>query len=352
MSLGGFFGLLLGFALGLLFGARPGPLRANLARDLEPDSERPYFHFALAKALEDAGDFAQAFAHYAKANALVHAKLDRDPEDMARYVVRAEALFTAEFFARRKGAGSPARDPLFIVGLPRSGSTLIEQILASHSAIEGTAELPTIRHLVDELERRERKPYPELLADLPPDRFRGLGEDYIARTRRQRRTANPLFTDKMPANFEHIGLIALILPNAKIIDVRRHPLACCVSNFRQLYVRGNEFSYDLAAAGRHYAHYVELMDHFDRVLPGRILRVGYEDLVADTEQQIRRLLAFCGVAFEPACLEFHKTERMVRTVSSEQVRRPISADAVDHWRNYDPWLEPLKTALGPKRLEP
>lgn len=268
MILGGFFGLLLACTFGLLFGARPGPL--HLARDLEPGSERPTFHFALAKALED----------------------------------------------------------------------------------DGTAELPTIRHLVDELERRERKPYPELLADLPPARFRALGEDYIGRTRRQRRTGKRLFTDKMPANFEHIGLITLMLPNAKIIDARRHPLACCVSNFRQLYVRGNEFSYDLAAAGRHYARYVELMDHFERVLPARILRVGYEDIVADTEQKIRRLLAFCGVDFEPACPEFHKTERMVRTVSSEQVRRPISADAVDHWRNYDPWLGPLKAGLGPKQLEP
>jgi hypothetical protein len=266
-------------------------------------------------------------------------------------VERSERLFAPEFFTQRAGTGNPAPDPIFIVGLPRSGSTLVEQILASHPLIEGTSELPDIYVLVRSLEPDPRvapgaTPYPELLADLAVDLFGELGALYLERTRVQRKTDRPFFIDKMPNNWMHVGFIQLILPNAKIIDTRRHPLACGFSNFKQLYAQGQEFSYDLSHFGRHYADYVRLMGHFDRVLPGRIHRLIHEKLVEDPEAEIRKLLDYVGVPFDEACLRFHETKRPVRTASAEQVRQPIRKDAVDDWRAFDAELGPMKEALG------
>lgn len=321
----------------------------HLRRDHDPDSEKPYFHFALAKALEDEGLYEESFRHYVTGNALQKQKLGTWRDSLAVLAPRLRALFTSPFFEKRANAGCLAPDPIFIVGLPRSGSTLLEQILASHSQVEGTAELPDLRSIVDGLHAKgvggNALVYPEALAGLSDGDLHKLGEDYIARTRRHRRTSRPHFTDKMPANFEHVGLIRLILPRARVVDARRHPMACCFSNFKQLYANGNSFSYDLETLGRHYSDYVELMSHFDEMLPGFVHRVRHEDLVTDSEKEVRRLLDYCGLEFEETCLKFYENDRMVRTVSSEQVRRPIFADGVDQWRNFEPWLEPLKQAL-------
>jgi len=237
------------------------------------------------------------------------------------------------------------------VGLPRSGSTLVEQILSSHSAIEGTMELPDVIGIVKELSGRTRRSevskYPEVLAALSADELRGLGERYLEQTRVQRRTGAPFFIDKLPNNWAHVGLIQLMLPNARIIDTRRHPLSCCFSNFKQHFARGQNFTYALDDLGRYYADYVALMAHFDAVLPGRIHRVIYERMVDDTEHEVRRLLDYCGLPFEDACLRFYENDRAVRTASSEQVRQPIFRDAVDQWRHYEAWLAPLRAALGP-----
>jgi len=257
-------------------------------------------------------------------------------------VARSEALFTPAFFAARRQAGSPAADPIFIVGLPRSGSTLIEQILASHSAVEGVMELPDL-----DIIARGLGPYPEGLADFDRARLARLGEVYLERIRVHRKLGRPFFIDKMPNNFRHVGLIQLILPRAKVIDARRHPLGAGFSTFKQHFAQGQSFSYDLTDLGRYYRDYVRLMARFDVALPGRVHRVIYEDLVEDTEGEIRRLLDHCGLPFEAGCLKFHDNPRAVRTVSSEQVRRPIFRSSLEQWRNYEPWLEPLKAALGP-----
>ena len=306
--------------------------------------------FALGKALEDAGEWAGSFEHYQAGNALRRERLSYDADETTAHVARSKALFTPAFFAGRSGAGSPAPDPIFVIGLPRSGSTLVEQILSSHSKVEGTMELPDIASIARRLggERREGEEpaYPGVLADLTPEQLKALGEEYLERTRIQRKTGRPLFIDKMPNNFAHIGLIHLILPNAKIVDVRRHPLACCFSGFKQHFARGQGFTYDLTDIGRYYADYAALMAHVDAVLPGRAHRVIYEQLVEDPETEIRRLLAYCGLEFEPACLSFHETARPVRTASSEQVRQPLYRDGLDQWRHYEPWLGPLKAALG------
>jgi hypothetical protein len=242
-----------------------------------------------------------------------------------------------------------------VIGLPRSGSTLIEQILSSHSMIEGTMELPDIGAIARELGERKLRSqptkYPEVLADLDADQLRALGESYIERTRVQRRTSKPLFTDKMPNNWLHAGLIMMILPNAKIIDARRHPMASCFSAFKQHFARGQAFTYDLGELGRYYRDYVELMAHFDAVAPGRVYRVQYERLVLDTEVEVRRVLDYCGAPFEQACLEFYAAERAVRTASSEQVRRPIFREGLEQWRHYEPWLGSLREALGPAVTE-
>jgi tetratricopeptide (TPR) repeat protein len=326
-------------------------MRAQLARDDLGEEDRLHLDFALAKALEDEGDFAGAFGEYAKGNAIRHAQLRHVASDISDQVERTRRLFTPAFLAARRGAGCPARDPIFIVGLPRSGSTLVEQILASHSQVEGTMELPDMLAIVQRLDRppgsRAGDAYPEAIAEQSSDALAALGEDYLARTRAHRQTDRPLFIDKLPNNWLHVGLIQLILPNATIIDARRHPLGCCLSGFKQHFARGQAFTYDLADIGRYYRDYVALMAHFDAVLPGRVHRVIYERMVADTEGEVRALLAHVGLPFEDACLRFWTNERAVRTASSEQVRQPIFDDAVEHWRNFEPWLDPLKEALGP-----
>jgi tetratricopeptide (TPR) repeat protein len=307
------------------------------------------FHvaFALGKALEDAGRHDVAFAAYAEGNFTRRAGLDYDAEAQAVRVDQLCAALTPALFAAHAGAGCPAPDPIFVVGMPRSGSTLIEQILASHPMIEGTQELPDIHALALRVANgREEEGYAGRLADLDAETLRALGEEYLERTRIQRTQGRPLFIDKMPNNWQHVGLIRLILPNATIIDARRHPLACCFSNFKQHFARGQAFSYDLKELGRYYRDYVRMMAHVDAVLPGYVHRVLYEDMVADTEGEVRRLLDHVGVPFDAACLSFHRTERAVRTASSEQVRRPIFRDGLDQWRPFEPWLGPLADALG------
>ena len=321
-------------------------MAAQLQRSDLRSEDRLHLHFALGKALEDRGEYAGAFAHYAEGAALRRAETPYDADEITASVRRSEALFTKPFFAARIGGGSASTAPIFILGLPRSGSTLVEQILASHSAVEGTMELPDIGFIATQLGQGPGG-YPAGLADLDVAALAALGEGYIESTEVHRKLGRTFFIDKMPNNFHHIGLIQLILPHAKIIDARRHPLGSCFSAFKQHFAQGQGFSYDLTDLGRYYRDYVELMDHFDAVSPGRIHRVIYEDLVEDTEVQVRRLLDHCGLPFEDRCLRFYENERAVRTASSEQVRQPIFRDAVEHWRNYEPWLEPLKAALGP-----
>ena len=318
--------------------------------ELGPE-DRSHLHFTLGKANEDAGRHDQAFGHYARGNAIQHARRGYDPDRTSDLVDRSKRLFTPAFFAERAGWGVEAADPIFIVGLPRSGSTLVDQILASHPAVEGARELGDIQVIADWIGGPPvtgmRPGYPGQLAQLPRDMCAKFGGDYLDWTRMHRKQGRPRFTDKAPWNFLHTGLIHLILPNAKIIDVRRHPLACCWSAYKQHFSQGFDFSYDLNDVGRYYVDYVGLMAHFDAVLPGRVHRVIYEDLVQDTEAEVRRLLAYLDLPFDPACLRFFENPRSVATPSSEQVRRPIFTDAVDQWRSYEPWLEPLKAALGP-----
>jgi tetratricopeptide (TPR) repeat protein len=317
-------------------------MRAALDGELSAE-DRFHLHFALGKAEEDAGNYAAAFQHYDQGNALRAAQVHYAPAEIEHHAARSRALFTPEFFASRAGAGSPAPDPVFILGMPRAGSTLLEQILSSHSAIEGTMELPDIPQIATRLGgrklRSEASDYPDVLADLTPEECTALGEEYMSRTR--------LFIDKMPNNFLHVGLIRLILPNAKIIDARRHPLACCFSNFKQHFARGQAFSYSLETMGAYYRSYTEQMAQFDAAQPGAVLRVHYEAVVADLEGETRRMLGFLGLPFEQACLDYHRSDRAVRTASSEQVREPIYTSGLDQWRHFEPWLEPLKQALGP-----
>jgi hypothetical protein len=266
-------------------------------------------------------------------------------------MARSRETFTPAFFRKRKGWGDPSPDPIFVVGLPRAGSTLVEQILASHPLVEGTQELPDIIALTRKLRRGakldESISYHKVLLEQDEEQILALGREYLANTRIHRKTDAPFFIDKMPNNFLHIGLIQLILPNARIIDARRHPLACCLSNFKQHFASGQNFSYSLTDIGRFYRDYVELMAHYDTVLPGLVHRVFHEDMIEDTENEIRRLLDYCGLPFDERCLRFYENDRAVRTASSEQVRRPINRDGVDVWRHYEPWLDPLKQALGP-----
>jgi tetratricopeptide (TPR) repeat protein len=322
-------------------------MQERLAQVELASDHRHHFEFALGKALEDAGEYAGSFRHYLAGNTLRKATAPYSANETTLRSAHVRQVYTREFFQQRAG-GSDARDPIFIVGLPRAGSTLIEQILSSHSAVEGTMELPEIISISRALRKRSQgMSYHEVLAGLDPAELRALGERYLERTRIHRMSGAPLFIDKMPNNFAHIGLIHLVLPNAKIIDARRHPLACCLSGFKQHFARGQNHTYDLDDLGRYYRDYVGLMAHFDEVLPGRIHRVIYEDMVDDTEGEVRRLLAYCGLPFEDACLRFFENPRAVRTASSEQVRKPIYREGVDHWRHYEPWLEPLKSALGP-----
>ena len=317
---------------------------AQAAPELDEEG-RFHIAFALGKALEDSGRYAESFAAYCEGNRLRRAQLDYAAADTSTQVDRQCVILTRDRFARAEGGGCAAADPIFVLGMPRAGSTLIEQILASHPAIEGTQELPDIHAIALRLGYGGAD-YGARLRDLAPDEARSLGEEYLDRTRVQRRTDRPRFIDKMPNNWQHVGLIRLILPKATIIDARRHPLACCFSNFKQHFARGQAFSYDLAELGHYYRDYVRLMAHIDAVLPGYVHRVFYEDMVADTEAQVRSLLDHVGVPFDAACLDFHRNARAVRTASSEQVRRPIFRDGLDQWRHFEPWLAPLCEALG------
>ncbi len=326
-------------------------LRQMRAQDKSADlshMDRVYLNFALGKAYEDRSDYDAAFDHYARGNALKKCQSRYSADDMSKDLEAQHRVCTSTFFEDRKGTGYDAPDPIFIVGLPRAGSTLLEQILSSHSQIDGTLELPNILSLSQSLRRQARKDgttYPDNLADLTPEELAAIGRTYIDETRVHREQA-PLFIDKMPNNFRHLGLIKLILPNARVIDARRHPMACCFSAWKQLFAEGQEFSYDLADIGRYYSDYVRLMAHWDEVLPGFVLRVAHEDVVDDLEGQLRRMLEFCGLPFEDSCLEFHQTERNIRTPSSEQVRQPIYRGGLEVWRNFASRLSPLRDALG------
>jgi tetratricopeptide (TPR) repeat protein len=327
-----------------------GAMRSALqVKDLDAQ-ERFHFHFALGKALEDEADFEASFEHYAEGNRLRRLEIRYDADEHRERLGRSHALFTREFLGERAHAGCPAPDPIFIVGLPRSGSTLLEQILASHAQVEGTMELPDLiamaRRVAGTADDGEGANYPSVLASLTADQWRGLGEEYLERTRIYRKRSAPYFIDKMPNNFLHLGLILVALPNAKIIDARREPMACCFSNLKQLFANGQEFTYSIEDIARYYRTYLELMRHWDAVLPSRVLRIRHEEVVDDLEGTVRRLLDFCGLEFEPACVEFHKTERSIRTASSEQVRQPIFREGLEQWRNYEPWLAPLRDALG------
>ncbi|MGH6887703.1 MAG: tetratricopeptide repeat-containing sulfotransferase family protein [Rhizomicrobium sp.] len=326
-------------------------MRTQLARPDLLQEERAPLHYALGKALGDLGEWAKSFDNCARANAILRMGSSYDPDRTTARAASIRALFTAEFFAERAGAGCDAGDPIFIVGMQRSGSTLVEQILASHSAIEAAGERADLERFAKKLydDGGPLGPaYARNLRALDRDGLAREGKAYLERIRVRRARGRPHFTDKQNYNFWHIGLIHLVLPNARIVDVRRHPLACCFSNFTQNYVADvAPFSHRLADLGRYYRDYVEVMTHFDRVLPGRIHRLNYEDLVADPETEIRRLLDHLGLPFESSCLEFYRNDRALDSASSEQVRSPIFTDAVGRWRNYEPWLAPLKAALGP-----
>jgi tetratricopeptide (TPR) repeat protein len=324
-------------------------MRAEEAATGAHPIDRYHLCFALGKAFEDRNEYAESWQFYERGNRLKRAESRYHPDITETNTRKQIEVCTAQFFAARAGEGVPDTDPILVVGLPRSGSTLIEQILASHSQIEGTQELADVQRIVQGLEGNRSDPdrprYPGVLAGFAADDFRRLGERYLADTRAYRKK-KPFFIDKMPNNFRHIGLIHLMLPNAKIIDARREPMACCFSNLKQLFASGQEFTYSIEDIARYYRTYLELMRHWDAVLPGRVLRVWYEDVVEDLERNVRRILEFCGVKFEPACIEFYKTERSVRTASSEQVRQPIFRDGLFQWRSYEPWLGPLKDGLG------
>ena len=326
-------------------------MRTQLARTDLTTEDRLHFEFSLAKALEDNNVFEESFTHYVEGNRLRRGMIRYDAKETRAHVERSKKFFTREFFDERKDWGFAAPDPIFVVGLPRSGSTLIEQILASHSQVEGTMELADVAILARVVGNRTTRPdglaYPRALAKFSAEEIAGLGERYLAQTRIQRKTPAPFFIDKMPNNCMHTGFIHLMLPNAKIIDARRHPLGCCLSGYKQHFARGQSFTYDLEEIGRYYADYVELMAHFDELLPGRVHRVFYENMVEDTEGEVRRLLDYCGLPFEEGVLKFHENQRAVRTASSEQVRRPIFREGMDQWKHYESWLKPLEQALGP-----
>jgi tetratricopeptide (TPR) repeat protein len=324
-------------------------LQAALAAPATRLADRYHLCFALGKALEDRGEFAESFRHYERGNEFKRPECRYRAELIETNTQQQIKVCTAEFFASRKGWGNPSPEPIFIVGLPRSGSTLLEQILASHSQVEGTQELPDIQQFVSRLrgfEPESQEPrYPRVLASLSAEELRQLGDEYLANTRVYR-SGRAHFIDKMPNNFRHVGLMHLMLPNARIIDARREPMACCFSNFKQLFANGQEFTYSIEDIARYYRTYLELMRHWDQVLPGRVLRVHHEDVVDDLEGSVRRLLKFCGLEFESQCVAFHETKRSVRTASSEQVRQAIYRDGLEQWKHFEPWLGPLRAALG------
>jgi tetratricopeptide (TPR) repeat protein len=323
-------------------------MEAALAAEIAPE-DALHLHFALGKAWGDRRVAETSFRHYAAGNDLRSRELGYRPETTTRQVDRMIEVLTPAFLAERERAGDPAPDPIFILGLPRAGSTLLEQILASHSAIEGTMELPDIPAIAMREAKaggNDLRDWPQAVAEMAEERFAALGAEFLERTRVQRKTDKPFYIDKLPNNWSYAGFIHLILPNAKIIDARRNPLDCCFSNFRQHFAKGQAFSYSLDHIGRYYADYVRAMDHYDRVLPGRIHRVIHERLVGNPEAELRAMLAYLGLPFEEACLEFHRNTRAVRTASSEQVRRPINRDGMGQWEPYEAWLGPLRAALG------
>jgi tetratricopeptide (TPR) repeat protein len=325
-------------------------MQAQLAIETLSEEDRCHLDFALGKAFEDAKSYEDSFTHYARANALRRTQVDYDACDLSRHVSRSIDVYTKDYFQSRAGWGDNRADPIFVVGLPRAGSTLVEQVLSSHSLIEGTTELPDIiaisKQLGQQKHYKDLSAYPEVMATLNEQTCQELGAGFFESTQIQRHTDRPFFIDKMPNNFQHIGLIASILPRAKIIDVRRHPMACCFAGFKQHFARGQNFSTSLEDIGHYCVNYMRLMDHFDQVLPGRVYRIIYEDLVANSETQIRSMLDYCGLEFEAACLTAHETKRAVRTPSSEQVRRPIYSDALEQWKYYEPFLQPLQNIVG------
>jgi tetratricopeptide (TPR) repeat protein len=323
-------------------------MRAEETASAAHPVDRYHLCFALGNALEDRNEYVESWQFYVRGNALKRAESRYHPDIAETNTRKQIEVCTAQFFAARASVGVPDPDPIFIVGLPRSGSTLIEQILASHSQVEGTQELADVQRIVLGLQGHQSDlddpRYPGVLAELAPEDFRRLGERYMTDTRAYR-NGKPFFIDKMPNNFRHIGLIHLMMPNARIIDVRREPMACCFSNLKQLFARGQEFTYSIEDIACYYRTYLDLMQHWDAVLPGRVLRIWYEDVVEDLEGNVQRILEFCGLEFEPTCVEFYRTERSVRTPSSEQVRRPIFREGLVQWRNYELWLGPLKDGL-------
>jgi tetratricopeptide (TPR) repeat protein len=321
-------------------------IRQQLAQPDRTAEDLYHLHYTLGHILEQRADYAVSWSHYAEGARIRRGAITYDADRTTAQIDRTRSLMTRDFFADRQGLGCTDEAPIFIVGLPRSGSTLLEQILASHSQVEGTMELPELARICHEIGQGRESAYPDLLADLTAATLEDLGARYLDRTRIYRRTQKPVFIDKMPNNFVHAGLIHLILPRAIIIDARRNPMAACFSAFKQHFAKGQHYSYDLTELGRYYNDYLALMSHFDDVLPGRIHRVLYEEMVENTEEQTRQLLAHCGLAFEEACLRFHQNARAVRTASSEQVRLPIFRNAVEHWRNYENFLAPLKEALS------
>jgi hypothetical protein len=321
-------------------------MRAALERPRLARDDRVCLHFATGRALEQRGEFEDSFGHYAAGNRLRRESLRYDPDDLTRHVARCRELFTQEFFAAREDRGCDSAEPVFVIGLPRSGSTLVEQILASHSQVEATTELAHVSAIAQQLGARG-VPYPNALSGLDARQLAALGRQYLERTRPLRRAGTPHFIDKMPNNFAHVALIHLMLPRARVVDVRRHPMACGLSLFTHLFAQGQHFSYDLEDIGRCYRDYAALMAHIDAVLPGRVHRVHYEALVEDTEGEVRQLLAHCGLPFEETCLRWFESRRAIATASSEQVRAPISREPLEHWRHYARWLGPLEQALGP-----
>ena len=323
-------------------------LRGLITSDPRGPSNEAQLHFALGKACEQRRQYPEAFVYYARGAELRRREAPFDIGQFEQRCARIRALFNPAFFAARRGGGHRSPAPIFIVGLPRSGSTLVEQILASHSAVEGTMELLNVLNIVREFDDMApgRTGYPEAVASASPERLTHLGRRYVEQTAPLLRLGRRRFTDKLPNNFSHIGLIHAILPEATVIDVRRHPMDACFSTFKQYFAEGQNFSYDLEDLGRYYRGYLTLMDHWDSVLPGKVLHVRYEELVRSPEAGIRRLLEHCGLEFEPACLAFHRTQRPVRTASAEQVRQPIYTSAVGHWRHFEKELEPLRRALG------
>lgn len=323
-------------------------MQALAAQPELPAERRIPLLFALGKACAQRKQYAKSFGYYARGNGLKRLNIRHEPGVLSAYVARNKAVFTPEFFRAREGHGCESREPIFLIGMLRAGSTLVEQILASHSQIEGTREMYNLGAIGAQLQRaQDAGAYPGILESLDGSTRGQLGQEYLETARVHRKLGRPQFIDKMGNNFLHLGLLHLILPNAKIVDVRRHPFGCCLSNFTQLYANGQDETYRLSDLGQLYRDYADLMAHFDSVLPGRVHRIIYEQLVADPDGEIRRLLGYLELPFEESCLDFHGNARAVSTVSSEQVRSPMYTEAIDHWRHYEPWLGPLKSALGP-----